>query len=325
MTQFSIRARRSLGACALAVSLLLASTAYAQPAANPDEVLVENHWAKITRGEYDAELLRLPADVRGGFAVSAKRVNDLLVRMLVTKSLAVQARTSDLYKDAVMQRRRALEIDRADAGLFIASVEAEAGKLADARKAQFENRARELYAANRDNYRVVEQVAVSHILFDTKSRNKEQALKLAQDARARIVAGADFNELARQLSDDPSAKQNGGHIAYFDKSKMDPAFSDAAFGLKNVGDVSVPVLSSFGYHLIRLDGRNPARVKSFDEVKDQIIADERGRFIDQQRDEVLAAIHNDPLSRINQGAVDALVIKIDPELVKKATEGAAQK
>jgi peptidyl-prolyl cis-trans isomerase C len=324
MTQFSIRARRQVGVWSLTVLLLLESLALAQAPLNPDEVLVENHWTKITRGEYEAELLRLPADVRGGFALSAKRVTDLLVRMLVTKSLAVQARASDLYKDEAMQRRRALEIDRADAGLFIAGVEAEAGKIADARMAQFENRARELYAANRDAYRVAEQVAVSHILFDTKSRSKEEAVKLAQDARTRIVAGADFNDLAKQLSDDPTAKQNGGRIDYFDKSRMDPAFSDAAFGLKNVGDITVPVMSSFGYHLIRLDGRNQARLKSFDEVKDQMIANERGRFIDQRRDEALAAIRNDPLSRINQSAVDALVIKVDPDVVKKATE-AAQK
>jgi len=324
MTQFSLRARRQFGVWALAVSLL-GSSAYAQPAPNPDEVLVENHWAKISRGEYDAELLRLPADIRGGFAVSAKRVNDLLVRMLVTKSLAVQARASDLYKDAAMQRRRALEIDRADAGLFIAGVEADAAKIADTRKAQFETRARELYAANRDRYRIAEQVAVSHILFDTKTRSKEEALKLAQDARAKIVAGTDFNELAKQLSDDPSAQQNGGRIDYFDKAKMDPAFSDAAFGLKNVGDLSVPVLSSFGYHLIRLDGRIPARVKSFDEVKDQMIAEENARFIDARRDEVITAIRSDPLTRANQSAIDALVIKVDPELVKKATEAAAQK
>jgi peptidyl-prolyl cis-trans isomerase C len=324
MTQFSIRARRQVGVWSLTVLLLLESLALAQPPLNSDEVLVENHWTKITRGEYEAELLRLPADVRGGFALSAKRVTDLLVRMLVTKSLAVQARASDLYKDEAMQRRRALEIDRADAGLFIAGVEAEAGKIADARMAQFENRARELYAANRDAYRVAEQVAVSHILFDAKSRSKEEAVKLAQDARTRIVAGADFNELAKQLSDDPTAKQNGGRIDYFDKSRMDPAFSDAAFGLKNVGDITVPVMSSFGYHLIRLDGRNQARLKSFDEVKDQMIANERGRFIDQRRDEALAAIRNDPLSRINQSAVDALVIKVDPDVVKKATE-AAQK
>ena len=101
---------------------------------------------------------------------------------------------------------------------------------------------------------------------------------------------------------------------------MDPAFSDAAFALKNVGDISEPVLSSFGYHLIRLDGRKPARAKSFEEVSGEIMAQERARFITEKREEALATIRDDPLARLNQKAVDALVVGVDPEAVKKATE-----
>jgi parvulin-like peptidyl-prolyl isomerase len=304
---------------ALAVSTF--SAGQAQSAPDPDEVLVENRWTKITRAEYEAELLRLPADIRGGFGVSAKRVTDLLTRLLVTKTLAIQARAGDLYKDAEAQRRRALEIDRVDAGVLIAKIEEDAGKEFDARKQQFEARALELYLASRESkYRVPEQVAASHILFDTKKRSKEDALKLAEETRARIMAGADFNELARQVSDDPSAARNAGHIDYFDRKQMDPAFSDAAFGLKNVGDVSEPVLSSFGYHLIRLDGRKPARAKSFEDVRGEIMAQERARFITEKREEALATIRDDPLARLNQKAVDALVVTVNPEVVKKTTE-----
>jgi parvulin-like peptidyl-prolyl isomerase len=310
---------------ALAGALLLGGAAHAQPAPDMDEVLVENRWAKVTRGDYEAELQRMPADIRGGFAVNETRVIDLLVRMLVTKSQAVQARASDLYKNVETQRRRALEIDRVDAAILMARVDDDAGKAFDARKAQFEAHARELYLATRDRYRVGDQVAASHILFGSKGRSREDALKLAQDARAKLVAGADFNTLAKQVSDDPSAKQNGGHIDYFDRKQMDPAFSNAAFALKNVGDLSEPVLSSFGYHVIRLDGRRAGRIKSFDEVKDAILAEERGKFIAAQRDETLAAIRDDPLSKINRGAVEALVIKIDPDRLKAAIEAAQPK
>jgi len=313
--------------CVLALALALgaAPAAQAQPAPSPDEVLVENRWAKITRAEYETELLRLPTDIRGGFAVNGKRVTDLLVRMLVTKSLAVQARAGDLYKDLEAQRRRALELDRVDAGLLLAKIEDDAGREFDARKTQFEARARELYLAGREKYRVAEEVAASHILFDTKKRSKEEALKLAQETRARIVGGADMSELARQLSDDPSAQQNGGHIDYFERRQMDPAFSNAAFALKNVGDVSEPVLSSFGYHVIRLDGRKPPRVKSFDEVKEALIAEERAKFVEAKREEAIVAIRDDPMSRINQSAVDALVVGSGPERTKKVLENVQPK
>jgi peptidyl-prolyl cis-trans isomerase C len=326
MKRYKTPAKRFLHALALAGALFLGAMAHAQPAPDMNEVLLENRWAKVTRGDYEAELLRLPADIRGGFAVSAKRVSDLLLRVLVTKSLAAQARASDVYKDVEVQRRRALEIDRVDAGILIARIEDDAGKAFDARKAQFEARAREIYLVTRDTrYRVPEQVAVSHILFDTKTRSKEEALKLGQDARARLVAGADFGALAKQLSDDPSAQQNGGHIDYFDKKQMDPAFSDAAFALKNVGDLSEPVLSSFGYHVIRLDGRRGGGVKSFDEVRDALLAEERGKFVAAQRDEAFGVIRDDPFTKFNESAVDALVIKVDPDAAKKALEAAKPK
>src|SRR6202011_5722217 len=99
----------------------------------------------------------------------------------------------------------------------------------------------------------------------------------------------------------------------FDKPKMDPAFSAAAFAMKNPGDLSEPVLSSFGYHLIRLDGRRPAGVKSFDEVKDAIIAQERSRYIDEQRELALAPIRNDPDTKIDQAAIDSLIVKIEAD------------
>ena len=314
--------RDSLHALAFVMLAALGSASYAQPAPDLSEVLVENRWAKVTRGDYEAELLKVPADIRGGFATDRKRVTDLLVRMLVGKSLALQARSGDLYKDADMQRRRALEIDRIDASLFIAQVEESAGRDFDARKAQFELRARELYSVRGDKYRVPEQVDTSHILFDFSKRDRSEALRLAQQARAKLVAGADFARLAQDVSDDPSVLQNGGHTGYFDRTKMDSKFTDAAFALKNVGDLSEPVASSFGYHIIRLDGRIASRQKTFDEVLPEMVAEERKNYINNARDAALAAIRNDPLSKMNQPAVDALVIKVDPEVLRKANERA---
>jgi peptidyl-prolyl cis-trans isomerase C len=162
-----------------ACSALAFVSALHAPSYDADQVLLENRWAKVTRGDYEAELTRLPPDVRGGCAVNGKRVYDLLARILVTKSLAAQARASGLDKEPETQRRLRLEVDRLHAGLQIAKIEDAAARAFDARRAQFEPRARELYLARRDTYRVPEQVAVLHILFDTKKRSKEEALKLA--------------------------------------------------------------------------------------------------------------------------------------------------
>jgi parvulin-like peptidyl-prolyl cis-trans isomerase-like protein len=176
----------------------------AQAPYDADQVLLENRWARVTRGDYETELTRLPPDIRGGFAANNKRVYELLTRLLTTKTLAAQARAANLDKDPALQNRLALEMDRVQAGLQIAKLDEAAARAFDARRAQFDASAREIYLTRRDSYRVPEQVAVSHILFDTKKQSKEEALKLAQETRSKILAGADFNEVAKQSSDDPS-------------------------------------------------------------------------------------------------------------------------
>ena len=92
-------------------------------------------------------------------------------------------------------------------------------------------------------------------------------------------------------------------------------------GLVGVDDMSEPVRSSFGYHLIRLEGRHPATARTFDQVKESILAAERTKFIDDQRDAALASVKNDPATKVNQAAVDALIITIDPEKASKASAG----
>ena len=107
-----------------------------------DEVLAENSYAKVTRGDYDAELLRLAPDLRAGFANNGKRVYDLISRLLLTKSLAAQARSAGLDKDPEVQRRLALEIDRVQAGLRVTRIEEEAGLAVGFRRPRLEARAR---------------------------------------------------------------------------------------------------------------------------------------------------------------------------------------
>ncbi len=298
---------RKLSASTALAAFLIAPVALGQ-GRGADEVLAENSYAKVTRSDYDAELLRLAPDLRAGFANNGKRVYELISRLLLTKSLAAQARSAGLDKDPEVQRRVALEIDRMQAGLRVARIEEEAGLAFDFRRPQLEARARELYLANRDKYRIGEQVSASHILFDTKKHSPEEALRLALETRAKILAGADFNEMAKQVSEDPSALRNSGHLDYFDKAQMDPAFADAAFKLRNVGDVSEPVRSSFGYHLIRFEGRHPATMRPFDSVKESILADERAKFIDDQREAAFGPVKNDPATKVNQTAIDALII-----------------
>jgi peptidyl-prolyl cis-trans isomerase C len=279
---------------------------------NPDdEVLAENSSVKLTRADYETDLLRVPPDRRAEFAASPKRLTMMLNNLIVDKTLAKEARDAGLDRDPEIARRLALEIDRFLAQAMLGKVERDAAAEFDAKKDQLMATARETYVLNKDRYMAPEEVSASHILFDPgKHGGSDAALALAKETRAKIMAGADFSKLAAELSDDPSAATNGGQLGWFEGKKMDPAFAKAAFALAKVGDVSEPVQSSFGWHLIRLDGRHPARQLSFDEASRRILAELKQRYVKDKRNAAMEAITHDPQMKVNQAAVDALVVKL---------------
>jgi peptidyl-prolyl cis-trans isomerase C len=311
----------------LAGCLLVASAANAQPAGTApraaaalpaDAVLVALPGASITRQDFDNEMLKLPADLRPGFVNNPRRIDDLLQRMATQRMLAGQARALKIDQDPEVTARLAMEIERYLAQVRIAKYEAEASAEFDARRPQWEVRAREIYAVDRKKFELPEQVSASHILFDLKKHSSDDGRKLAAAASERVRAGADFNAVAREVSEDPTAPMNAGKLDYFGKAEMDAAFTSAAFALKNVGDVSAPVLSAFGWHIIRLDGRRPAGQRSFDEVKDTIMAELRQKYVNDKRDALIASVRNDPALKYNRDAIDALVIRPDIEAAKRA-------
>ena len=114
--------------------------------------------------------------------------------------------------------------------------------------------------------RMKEVVKASHILLqfpNNASREDTIAVfRMAQKLKAEAEAGTDFNELAFEHSEDPSAKDNRGSLGYFTALQMVHQFEDVAFDLE-IGEISDPVLTNFGYHIIKLEDRkpNPGEVK----------------------------------------------------------------
>jgi peptidyl-prolyl cis-trans isomerase D len=124
----------------------------------------------------------------------------------------------------------------------------------------------------------------SHILFKAESdADVEAAFKKASDLRVKLLAGQDFNKAALELSEDPSAKTNKGDLGWFSPGQMVKPFEQAAQALKP-GEISQPVRTSFGVHLIRLEGR---REKTFDQVKEQLRAQlNKDRFAVKAKDKL---------------------------------------
>ncbi len=135
--------------------------------------------------------------------------------------------------------------------------------------------ARKFYDSNTEEFKNPETVKASHILFMVNKDDSEEVVKqkeaAAKAALARAKKGEDFNKLAKELSEEPGAKESGGDLGFFSKDRMVPEFADAAFSQKP-GDISGPVKTQFGWHIIKVTEKKPAGTVPFDEVKDQITA-----------------------------------------------------
>ena len=131
----------------------------------------------------------------------------------------------------------------------------------------------EYYQSHPQEFQQPEQVHALHILIRPKTQDDagwKEALARANEVHAKAVAsGADFAALARQYSDDPGSKESGGDLGWFSRGRMVKEFEDAAFALKP-GEVSAPVKSQFGYHILKVEGKRPAGVRSPAEARDQI-------------------------------------------------------
>jgi len=131
----------------------------------------------------------------------------------------------------------------------------------EAKKAVTPEAARALYEQTVKAMKPDEEVHARHILVD----NEDDAKKIA----ARIKGGEDFAKVAAEASKDPGSKAEGGDLGWFTKERMVAPFAEAAFKL-NAGQVSDPVKTQFGWHVIKVEEKRVKPVPTFDEMKDQV-------------------------------------------------------
>ena len=129
------------------------------------------------------------------------------------------------------------------------------------------------YDENADAYAKPAEVSARHILFKVEQSAPAAEIEGARQKAAEVVLlarqpDADFAQLAQDRSEGPSAPR-GGDLGYFPAERMVKPFSDAAFAME-VGEISEPVQTQFGWHVIKVEGKKPARTVPFEEVREQI-------------------------------------------------------
>ena len=249
--------------------MLCSLVAQASESLKESEILAERGKGAITQSEFTARADQVPADIRLATFRSPKRLQDVINTLLLRSQLAADARDAGFDKEQVvidrMQLAATAELAEAWMNHYVSSQP----------EANYEQLAREYYQLNKEEIQTSPKIDVSHILITTKDHTADEALELATSLANRLQdSPADFDDLVIEYSEDPSAASNKGKFKNIKKGDMVKAFEDAAFSL-NEGEISKPVRSEYGYHIIRLDTYVAPEQMSFDEVKQKLIDMER--------------------------------------------------
>ncbi len=266
---------------AFGLSLLLQpGTSLAKEAG--DKVLAKVGHYTLTMKQFQNQIDNLPPQLQVAIAHNSEMKEQFLQRWVQITLLAEAARSEGLEKDPEVKAQIQELKNTILAQAFAEKALKNKVKVTDKEVTDY-------YNAHKDEFTTPEQVKARHILVkvpaDSDKKVWEQAKEKASKIRQELLKGADFGKLAKQYSGDPGTKDQGGDLGYFAKGRMIPEFEKAAFSLE-VGQISQPVKTVFGYHIIQIEDKKPAKVRSFDQVQNQI----RHKLTMEKQGEVLEKI-----------------------------------
>ncbi len=263
-TLFSARLRTAAGALALGLgaTLILAGPALADP-----KVLAKVDGAPITEDDVNDAMTDigpgLPQKLEG--AARQKYVLDYLIDL---KLAAKKAEADKLTSTPEFERKLTYYRDKLAMEQLLGAV---------AKAATTEEAERKAYDEAAKAEPPQQEIHARHILLPTEDEAKK--------ALARVKGGEDFAKVATELSKDPSGE--GGDLGWFTKDRMVPEFSEAAFKLKE-GEISDPVKTQFGWHIIKVEGVRTKSFPPFEQIREQA-----ARYVSQKAEsEAITQLHS---------------------------------
>ncbi|RUM87017.1 MAG: hypothetical protein DSZ24_07170 [Thermodesulfatator sp.] len=235
----------------------------------------------LTRAEFQREMEANP-QLKALLTAKPQMKRILLERWVEVNLLALAGKEAGLAKDPQVQAQIEEQVRMILAQNFYLRKVLAGLKVTD-------KEAREYYLKHQKAYTQPEQIQARHILIrlPQKASKKEEAQARAkiEKIRKQILAGADFAEMARKYSEDPGTKNRGGELGLFTRGQMIPEFEKEVFKLK-VGELSPPIRTRFGYHLVQVEARVPAHVEPYAKVKEQVKKD----LLEKKKAERLSAL-----------------------------------
>lgn len=268
-------------------------------------LLQSSNGVQVTSDDVSTELQRMPAEVQVKMLTNPPQMQQLVDNIYLRRAAALDAEKNGLDKDATVQAKVQLARENALGEAWIAQVDATVQPTVQA----LETYARSTYKAEPKRFENPAQFQARHILIMGKS--PEDRAKI-EKILAELKAGASFEEQAKQHSADPGSATKGGDLGWFPKGRMVKEFDETLDTLKNPGDLSGLVESRFGLHIIKLEGRKPAQMKEFSEVREQLHAEARNKLIKDAREAAIGKLQAQA-----KGDPAALQSFIDAEKAKR--------
>lgn len=237
-------------AAALAVAVSLPAV-LATPVWAEDKVVATINGKPVTEADLAVAEGEIGQDM-GSMPDDQKRMS-LLEFLIDNQLFAEAAENNKLGEGPAFESRLAYLKRRALREIYFEKIIKGAVSDADARK---------LYDDQVKLLKPEEEAQARHILVEDEN--------LAKEIKEKLKAGGDFAALAKEHSKDPGSKDNGGDLGYFTRGQMVPQFEDAVFAL-NKGDVSEPIKTQFGWHIIKLEDKRAKAPPAFEVVKDRIL------------------------------------------------------
>lgn len=204
-------------------------------------------------------------------------IKNALVNLYVVRRAAHIAVAEGLLKDEEIAYRQVDGGNRVALSAFVADRAGRAlattdwGALADER-----------YLVEQDKLGPREQVDVDQLLIASDTRSFSELISVTLEVQAKIKAGEDFIALVKEYSDDPSAQRNEGRLGFINPGQTHPEFEKMAFSLTEPGQISEPVLTSYGVHFIRFNDR-----RSRDAIPQDVVQQRLIRVIRKERESAL--------------------------------------
>lgn len=241
----------------------------------------------ITVGDFEKRLSKLPSYYK---ALASQRKKDFLEDMIAEQLLYKEALRRGLNRDAEVRDL----LNEAQRKILIAKLMEVAG---DKKAGIDEAEIMAFYEAHKEDFVTPLKLRASHIQVDTEAEAKEILQKLKE--------GAEFGQLARQYSKDPS-KERGGDIGYFTKGQLMPEIEEACFKLE-VGQVSGIVKTQFGYHILMVTDKKEPRAVELTEVKGAIEKELKDKVRQETFDNLIKNLRSKARIKINEKLLEGEV------------------